>query len=74
MREIVKHLWPEIAWIENVELREQVTQVWINALERSSLQPEDLNQIPFTLRVPNCPITFMEHKRCVVHIARASAT
>jgi putative nucleotidyltransferase with HDIG domain len=74
VREIVKHLWPEIAWIENVELREQVTQVWINALERSSLQPEDLNQIPFTLRVPNCPITFMEHKRCVVHIARASAT
>src|SRR5260370_33893993 len=27
----------------------------------------------FTLLVPNCPITFMEHKRCVVHIARDSA-
>ena len=23
--------------------------------------------------MPNCPITFMEHKRCVVHIARESA-
>ena len=32
-----------------------------------------LNQIPFTLLVPNCPITFMEHKRCVVHIARDAA-
>jgi len=73
VREIVKRLWPEIDWIENLHLREQVTQVWIKALERSSLQPEDLNQIPFTLLVPNCPITFMEHKRCVVHIACASA-
>ena len=73
VRDIVKHLWPEIDWIENPELREQVTQVWTNALERSSLDPEDLNRIPFTLLVPNCPITFMEHKRCVVHIARASA-
>jgi len=73
VREIVKHLWPEIDWIENPELREQVTQVWTRALERSPLEPEDLNRIPFTLLVPNCPITFMEHKRCVVHIARASA-
>jgi len=73
VRETVKRLWPEIAWIENPQLREQVTQVWIKALERSPLQPEDLNQIPFTLLVANCPITFMEHKRCVVHIARASA-
>jgi putative nucleotidyltransferase with HDIG domain len=73
VREIVKRLWPEIDWIEDLRLREQVTQAWVKALERSSLQPDDLNQIPFTLLVPICPITFMEHKRCVVHIARASA-
>src|SRR5271165_5675435 len=73
MREAVEHLWPEIAWIGDVKLREQVTQTWIKALERSPLKGEDLNRIPFTLLVPNCPITFMEHKRCVVHIARESA-
>ena len=73
MCEIVKRLWPEIAWIQNLQLREQVTQVWTKALERSPLKPEDLNRIPFTLLVPNCPITFMEHKRCVVHIARDGA-
>ena len=66
-------LWPEIDWIQDPELREQVTQTWIKALERSPLEPDDLNQIPFTLLVPNCPITLMEHKRCVVHIARDSA-
>src|ERR1035441_3470784 len=73
MREAVERLWPEIQWIKDAKLREQVTQAWIKALERSPLKPEDLNQIPFTLLVPNCPITFMEHKRCVVHIARDSA-
>jgi len=73
MRETVKKLWPEIDWIENADLREQVTQTWIKALERSPLEAEDLAQIPFTLLVQNCPITFMEHKRCVVHIARESA-
>ena len=43
------------------------------AFERSPLEPDDLNEIPFTLLVPNCPATFMEHKRCVVHIAKAGA-
>lgn len=73
MREVVAKLWPEIQWIEKPELREQVTQTWVKALERSPLKADDLNRIPFTLLVPNCPITFMEHKRCVVHIARQSA-
>jgi putative nucleotidyltransferase with HDIG domain len=74
MRETVKRLWPEIAWIQSHELREQVTETWTKALERSALQPDDLNKIPFTLLVPHCPITFMEHKRCVVHIAWQSAS
>lgn len=73
MHGTIKALWPEIDWIENLQLREQVTETWVTALKRSSLQAEDLRQIPFTLLVPNCPITFMEHKRCVVHIARDSA-
>jgi putative nucleotidyltransferase with HDIG domain len=73
MRDVVAKLWPEIQWIEQPQLREQVTQTWIKALERSPLKPDDLTNIPFTLLVANCPITFMEHKRCVVHIARQSA-
>ena len=73
MREAVDRLWPEIGWIEDSVLREQVTQTWIKALERSPLDPDDLLEIPFTLLIPDCPTTFMEHKRCVVHIARPSA-
>lgn len=73
MRQTVKSLWPEIDWIADPQLREQVTQTWIKALERSPLQVQDFKDIPFTLLVPNCPVSFMEHKRCVVHIARQSA-
>jgi len=73
MQDAVAKLWPEIEWIEDNKLRRQVAETWVKALERSPLAPDDLNRIPFTLLVPNCPITFMEHKRCVVHIARQSA-
>lgn len=73
MRGAIESLWPELSWIGDADLREQVLQTWVLAFERSSLEPEDLGQIPFTLLIPDCPATFMEHKRCVVHIARRSA-
>lgn len=73
MRASVERIWPELDWIQDAELREQVTATWVMAFERSPLKPEDLEKIPFTLLIPDCPATFMEHKRCVVHIARRSA-
>lgn len=73
MPDAVEKLWPELAWIADPKLREQVTATWVRAFELSPLTPEDLQTIPFTLLVPDCPATFMEHKRCVVHIARKSA-
>jgi putative nucleotidyltransferase with HDIG domain len=73
MREAVQRLWPELEWIGDPGLREAVTLTWIRAFERSPLEPADLDAIPFTLLVPDCPATFMQHKRCVVHIARRSA-
>jgi putative nucleotidyltransferase with HDIG domain len=69
----VEELWPELEWIQDPALREQVTQTWVAAFERSPLEPADLHTIPFTLLVPDCPATFMEHKRCAVHIARDGA-
>lgn len=73
MRESVERIWPELEWIQDPELKEQVAATWVLAFERSPLKPEDLERIPFTLLIPDCPATFMEHKRCVVHIARRSA-
>jgi putative nucleotidyltransferase with HDIG domain len=73
LREAVIKLWPELALIESDTLRERVLETWVQAFVASPLTPDDLTVIPFTLLVPNCPITFMEHKRCVVHISRESA-
>jgi putative nucleotidyltransferase with HDIG domain len=73
MRDAVSTLWPELEWITDPDLRERTARTWELALERSPLTAADLGEIPFTLLVPNCPVSFMAHKRCVVHIARRSA-
>ena len=70
--EILK-LWPELDWIEDAELREKTARTWEIALERSVLSADDLNRIPFTLLCgPDLKVSFMAHKRCVVHVARES--
>lgn len=63
-------LWPELEWIKDEGLKKKVEKTWEIALERSVLSVEDLNKIPFTLLVPDLKVSFMDHKRSVVHIAR----
>lgn len=71
MTKEVYDLWPELNWIENEDLRNKTAKTWELALERSALTPDDLNRIPFTLLCgPDLKVTFMDHKRSVVHIAR----
>ncbi len=70
--EVLK-LWPELEWIANEDLREKTARTWELALERSDLDADDLNRIPFTLLVPDLKVSFMAHKRCVVHVAKESA-
>jgi putative nucleotidyltransferase with HDIG domain len=73
MNEQVKKLWPELEWIKDLSLREKTGKTWEKALERSVLTAEDLEKIPFTLLCgPDLKVSFMAHKRCVVHVARAS--
>lgn len=70
MNRDVLTLWPELEWIEDEQLREATAKTWELALERSPLTAADLNTIPFTLLVPDLKVSFMAHKRCVVHLAR----
>jgi putative nucleotidyltransferase with HDIG domain len=69
----VTQLWPELEWIRDPALRESTARTWEVALTRSPLEPADLLSIPFTLLVKDLDVTFMEHKRAVVHIARRAA-
>ena len=73
MIEKVKQLWPELEWIKNEDLRKKTAKTWQIALERSVLDAEDLKKIPFTLLCgPDLKVSFMDHKRAVVHIAKQS--
>jgi putative nucleotidyltransferase with HDIG domain len=73
MTDRVKKLWPELEWIKDPGLREKTARTWEIALERSALKPEDLENIPFTLLCgPDLKVTFMAHKRCVVHVVKES--
>lgn len=72
MNDTVRKLWPELDWIEDEVLREKTAQVWEYALSQSVLTAEDLHQIPFTLLAKK-PVSFMAHKRSVVHVCRESA-
>jgi len=73
MHDAVVRLWPELEWIQDADLKQKTAATWEAALARSPLTPDDLERIPFTLLVADCPVSFMAHKRCVVHIARQAA-
>ncbi len=71
MNKNVLELWPELNWIQDQDLREKTAKTWEIALEKSVLSAKDLKRIPFTLLCgPDLKVTFMDHKRSVVHIVR----
>lgn len=73
MKKEVLELWPELDWIKDNALKEKTARAWELALERSVLSADDLNRIPFTLLCgPDLKVSFMAHKRCVVHVAYES--
>ena len=72
MNPTIQKLWPELEWIEDPDLREKTARGWEYALERSVLTAEDLHRIPFTLLAEKA-VSFMAHKRSVVHVVRESA-
>ncbi len=69
MREKVLKIWPEINWIKDDELREKTLNAWVYAIEKSVLDADDLEKIPFSLLIKNCTISFMNHKRTCVQLS-----
>jgi putative nucleotidyltransferase with HDIG domain len=70
MHEEIEKLWPELQWIVNEDLRTKTSNTWALALQKSVLSADDLYQIPFTLLVADCKVSFMTHKRAVVHLSK----
>ena len=70
MRERIRKLLPEIEWITDKELQERVTDSYEDALTEGGLEPEDMERIPFTLLIPDCPASYLTHVRSVTRMAR----
>ena len=69
MNKQVLKIWPEINWINNEDLKTKTLDAWVYAIEQSPLEPKDLEEIPFSLLIKDCNISFMNHKRTCVQLA-----
>lgn len=64
---------PELALIGDQDLRDKVLAVWKEAVDLGDWDLSDLNDIPFTLLIPNCPVGFLDHVRAVTRTAVEAA-
>jgi putative nucleotidyltransferase with HDIG domain len=69
MKERIRKLLPEINLIKDVELQEKVIATYEDTLKVGGWQPEDMDTIPFTLLIPGCPFSYLDHVRGVTKIA-----
>ncbi|MBN1542055.1 HD domain-containing protein [candidate division KSB1 bacterium] len=67
------NLVPEFNLIENAELLNKSVQCWQDAMETGGWDFDDLDRIPFTLLIPDTPVSFLTHTRAVTQIAVESA-
>ena len=69
MKEKVLEIWPEINLIKDDDLKSKTLDAWVYAIEQSPLKPKDLEDIPFSLLIKDCNVSFMNHKRTCVQLA-----
>jgi putative nucleotidyltransferase with HDIG domain len=73
MKQDLIKIFPEFNLIKNKELREKTIAVWQEAIERGGWKVADLERIPFTLLIPNCPVNIIDHTRGVTQVAIKAA-
>jgi putative nucleotidyltransferase with HDIG domain len=69
MKEKIRKLLPELEWINDKSLQEKVLASYEDALKTGGWPPEDMNIIPFTLLIPDCPASYLTHVRGVTRMA-----
>jgi len=70
MEKRIRELFPEIDWIYDSVLRDKVLASIADALKTGGWQPDDMAKIPFTLLIPNCPFSYLDHVRGVTRMAK----
>jgi len=69
MKSGIREVFPEVDWIEDGALRDQVLAAYERALKEGGWRPEDMVRIPFTL-LKESGLTYADHVRAVTRIAR----
>jgi putative nucleotidyltransferase with HDIG domain len=69
MKERLQDKFPEIMLITDESLRSKTVSVFIEAMTVGGWRLEDLDRLPFTLHIPNNPVSLLQHMRGVVHTA-----
>jgi putative nucleotidyltransferase with HDIG domain len=73
MKAKIEKLFPEINQIKDENLKDQVASTWEEAIQKGGWQIEDLKNIPFTLLIPDCKVSLIDHTRAVTQTAIKSA-
>jgi len=63
----IESLFPELNEISDTALREKVVNVFLRAMELGEW--DNIEGIPFTLLIENCPINLVAHTRLVTQMA-----
>ena len=72
MKEKIRKLLPEIDWVNCKELQEKIVACYEDALNTGGWEPEDMERIPFTLLIPDCPFSYLDHVRGVTRMSKAA--
>jgi len=68
----MRDLWQELDIIErisNEELKDKVKKTWEIAMQRGGWDNSVIFDIPFTLLIPGCPVSLVEHTKQVTEMA-----
>ena len=69
----LRELIPELGQIFDADLQERVVNTWVDACDLGGLTPDELDEMPFTLLLPECSVSFLQHTRGVVQVSMAMA-
>ena len=71
MSKELESVLPEILWVKDENLRGAVKKSYADALASGGWSLEDMEKIPFTLLIPQCPISYLAHVRAVTRMCHA---
>ncbi|GIU82423.1 MAG: HDIG domain-containing protein [Acidobacteria bacterium] len=73
LKEEIVEAIPELNLIEDTDLRNKTIAVWEDAITKGGWTVKRIKEIPFSVHVENCQITFIEHVRTVCKMCVAIA-